>query len=58
MKSPFELLKKNVTPQTLKQKFKKGSKNCPFFLLVLKICDEQNDELKFENKDSGVVLEV
>ena len=31
------------TPNT-QTKFKKGSFYCPFFLLVLKICDEQSDE--------------
>ena len=39
-----ELVNENVIPYTLNQKFKKGSFYCPFFLFVLKICDEQNDE--------------
>jgi len=34
------------TPNT-QTKFKKGSFYCPFFLLVLKICDEQSDEPNF-----------
>jgi hypothetical protein len=36
------------TPNT-QTKFKKGSFYCPFFLLVLKICDEQSDEQVMNN---------
>ena len=39
----------NVIPQTLKQNLKKGSFYCPFFLLILKICDEQSDEQVMNN---------
>jgi hypothetical protein len=36
------------TPNT-QTKFKKGSFYCPFFLFVLKICDEQSDEQVMNN---------
>jgi hypothetical protein len=36
----IELVNENVIPIVLKQKFKKGSFYCPFFMPVVKICSE------------------
>jgi len=40
----IDCLNENVIPNLLKQKFKKGSFYCPFFMPVVKICSEVCNE--------------